>query len=438
MIFWCLTASVSGQGLEYLLDTFKNTTFVSLILQIFILSIAVGVDPYILKKKKRIMFLIIALVLSLMIQNRIANYLEFVKPAPFARTIESIWGYTIRPVVIVLFLYLVHPDKRLRILWLMVCVNAAIYLSALFSRLAFWITPDNHFIRGPLTYSSHITCTILIMVLLWSSFREWNHLRRAELLIPVMNALLVITAMLMDSFILHTEADTEYLTVTIVSCSIFYYIWLHLKFVLEHEDMLQTKQRVQIMLSQIQPHFLYNTLGAIREMYDDPEAKEAVGKFARYLQGNMDAITESGTIPFAAELDHTKAYLELEQLRFEDALLVEYDITCADFRMPTLTLQPIVENAVRHGVRVTEKEAGTVTIATRKYPDRYEITVSDDGPGFDPDHPAPKEDGRTHIGIQNVRERLKDVCGGELRIESVQGKGTKAVIILPKTEGKSC
>lgn len=413
-------------------------TFVSLILQMFILALAANIDPYIRKKQRRVMCLIVALVLSLVIQNRIANYLEFVKTDPLARTIESIWGYTIRPVVIVLFICIIRPGIRLRILWLIAGVNAVIYSTALFSPVAFRITAGNHFVRGPLGYSAHITSTILLLFLLWHSFYQWNRLRRAEMLIPVLNVLLVIAAFLLDSFILHTEADTSYLTVAIVSCSLFYYIWLHLKYVRDHEDALQTKQRVQIMLSQIQPHFLYNTLGAIREMYDDPEAKEAVGKFARYLQGNMDAITETGTIAFTAELEHTKAYLELEQLRFEDALLVVYDITCTDFQMPTLTLQPIVENAVRHGARGSEKDTGTVTIATREYPDRYEITVSDDGPGFDPDHPMPKEDGRAHIGILNVRERLKDVCGGELRIESELGKGTKAVMILPKTEEGIC
>lgn len=434
----CLTVNAGGQGWEYLLETFKDTTFVSLVLQIFIIALAVGVDPYIRKKQRRVMFLILVLVCSLVIQNRLSDYLVEVKCAPFARTIESIWGYTVRPVVIVLFICITRPGIRLRTLWIIAGVNAVIYASALFSPAAFRITAENHFERGPLGYSAHITGTVLLLFLIWHSFHEWSRLRRAEMLIPVLNVLLMIAAFLMDSFIFCTQTGYTYLTVAIVSCSLFYYIWLHLKYVRDHEDALRTKQRVQIMLSQIQPHFLYNTLGAIREMYDDPEAKEAVGKFARYLQGNMDAITEAGTIDFAAELEHTRAYLELEQLRFEDALQVVYDITCTDFRMPTLTLQPIVENAVRHGARGAEKDTGTVTIATREYPDRYEITVTDDGPGFHPDHPVPKEDGRAHIGILNVRERLKDVCGGELHIESELGKGTKAVIILPKTEEGIC
>lgn len=194
------------------------------------------------------------------------------------------------------------------------------------------------------------------------------------------------------------------------------------------------KLRTDIMLSQIQPHFLYNTLGAIQSLCGSaPEAAErATAKFTRYLQGNMSALKESGAMPFDVELKHTKAYLELEQIRFEDMLIVRYDITCTDFLLPTLTLQPIVENAVRHGARGREEGAGTVDVATREYPDRYEITVTDDGPGFDPAAPVPTDDGRPHIGIPNVRDRLRRVCGGELRIESEIGKGTTATIILPK------
>ena len=101
-----------------------------------------------------------------------------------------------------------------------------------------------------------------------------------------------------------------------------------------------------------------------------------------------------------------------------------------DFELPPLTLQPIVENAVRHGVRGNPDGAGTVTIATREYPDRYEIIVTDNGAGFDTGS-APQDEGRAHIGIQNVRERLASLRGGTLTFESSIGTGTTAVITLP-------
>ena len=240
----------------------------------------------------------------------------------------------------------------------------------------------------------------------------------------------------MDDLAGKLSQPITFLTFAIVISSVFYYIWLHLRFVREHEDDLKAQQRIQIMLSQIQPHFLYNTLSAIQYLCDhDPKAAGTVTEnFSRYLQGNMSALKDDGEIPFKQELEHTQIYLEIEQVRYEDALRVEYDITCTDFSLPTLTLQPIVENAVRHGAR-GKKGVGTVTIATREYPDRYEITVADDGPGFDPEAPVLADDGREHIGIANVRERLKQISGGALRIRSEKGKGTVVTIELPKKQG---
>ena len=193
--------------------------------------------------------------------------------------------------------------------------------------------------------------------------------------------------------------------------------------------------RTDIMLSQIQPHFLYNSLSVIRELCqsDPAQAEIATVKFSRYLQGNMESLNAEGAVAFEQELKHTEGYLELEKLRFEDKLTVRYDIQCTIFQIPTLTLQPIVENAVRHGVRGNSDGAGCVTVATREYPDRYEITVTDNGPGFDPAVP-PAEDHSTHIGIQNVRERLARLCGGSLIIASAPGAGTAARILLPKEE----
>ena len=192
--------------------------------------------------------------------------------------------------------------------------------------------------------------------------------------------------------------------------------------------------QTEIMLSQIQPHFLNNTLVAIGRLCNGvPEAKAALYKFTNYLQGNMDALFKTDPIPFTTELEHTKAFLELEQLRFGEKLNVVYDLEATAFLLPTLTLQPIVENAVEHGVRDNEDGAGMVTISSREYPDRWEISVSDDGPGFDPDEIS--RDGERHIGLQNVRKRLHHVSGGELRIESAPRKGCRVTIELPKETG---
>ena len=191
--------------------------------------------------------------------------------------------------------------------------------------------------------------------------------------------------------------------------------------------------RTDIMLSQIQPHFLYNTLGAIKSVCrtDPMRARDAIDQFTEYLRHNMDALTDDQPISFPQELEHVKRYLEIQKLRFDTALNVEYDLGCTDFKLPTLTLQPIVENAVTHGVRKNSKGNGLVTIRSRECPDRYEISVTDNGPGFVPDT-APGDGERSHVGIKNVRERLRYVSGGELEIHSVLGEGTTVTLILPK------
>ena len=195
------------------------------------------------------------------------------------------------------------------------------------------------------------------------------------------------------------------------------------------------KLKTELMISQIQPHFLYNALSAIQDLChsDPPQAEIAMKGFSNYLRGNMRSIRSEDAIAFTEELRHTQGYLELEKLRFEDDLQICYDIQCTSFELPALSLQPIAENAVKHGVRGNQDGVGTVTIATREYADRYEVVVTDDGPGFDPSKP-PIDQTRPHIGIRNVRERLASLCGGTLRIDSVVGQGTVATIILPKRQ----
>lgn len=152
--------------------------------------------------------------------------------------------------------------------------------------------------------------------------------------------------------------------------------------------------------------------------------------FSRFLRGNMDSLNSRQPIGFDKELEHTKAYLSLEKYRFGNDLNILYNIESTQFVLPPLTLQPIVENAVRHGIREKPDGKGTVTIMTREYNDRNEIVVTDDGTGFEPEN-YPDSD-KPHIGIENVRYRLKNMSNGTLTINSEIGKGTVAVISVPK------
>lgn len=407
---------------------------IPLLLQLFGLTFAVLVDSYISRKRRKIMLIVVFLVLSLIVQNYVENRIAAGMPMQLTRTVIAIYGYTVRPVILVLFLYIVSPDQNHKAAFLLVGVNMLVHLTALFSGICFRIDANNHYKAGPLGHFCLYTSLVLLGRCLYLTFYEYGHVRRKERLIPVMNVLIIIGAIIMDGNIGFNEQTVTFLTEAIVSSCVFFYIWIHLQFVRKHEKELKDGQRLQIMLSQIKPHFLYNTLGAIEELCEsDPKGgREAISIFSRYLRGNMNSISAEGLIPFEKELSHTKLYLELEQIRFEDALQVDYDIPCTDFMIPTLTLEPLVENAMRHGVRKNVDGRGTVTIRTREHADHYEIAVMDNGPGFDPE--TKLDDDRTHVGIQNVRERLMQVCGGTIQITSAPGNGTTAVIILPKRE----
>ena len=188
--------------------------------------------------------------------------------------------------------------------------------------------------------------------------------------------------------------------------------------------------RISIMLSQIQPHFMHNMLTTIMYMCrtEPEEAEKTVGQFADYLRANMDSLTLKQCIQFETELKHVKIYWSLEEKRFGDKIRAVYDIQENSFMLPSLTIQPIVENAVKHGMRKGKQL--TVTIRTYSDVNNYYVEINDDGRGFDVN--AFENDGKSHIGIKNVQQRLKMMCGGELMVNSVPDQGTDAVIKIPK------
>ncbi len=220
------------------------------------------------------------------------------------------------------------------------------------------------------------------------------------------------------------------------SCTLAALALLVFLFHLQTEKYMLSEQKVTdmqtaVMLSQIQPHFLYNSLSSIAWLCEkDPRtAKNATIAFAEYLRGNMDSLKEKNPIPFTRELDHLKHYLYLEKMRFGDCLDIVLDIQAVNFKIPVLSLQPLVENAIRHGVSMKE-EGGRITIFSRELPRYFEIRIIDNGFGFDP--AASDPDSKKHIGIKNVQSRLKTMCNGTLSINSTPGAGTAVTITIPK------
>ena len=189
-----------------------------------------------------------------------------------------------------------------------------------------------------------------------------------------------------------------------------------------------TRKDFEIRVLQMHPHFVYNALVSIYYLVEsDPEkAQSAIKSYASYLNQNFRSITKREPIPFEEELAHTRAYLAIEQVRFEDKLNVTFDTPHTDFVLPPLTLQPIVENAVKHGM---DPERGflNVVIRTRAVEDGSEIVVENDGADFDA-----ADEGSGRIGLSNTRERIRGMCGGTLSIEPRDGGGTVVRLWIPK------
>lgn len=189
------------------------------------------------------------------------------------------------------------------------------------------------------------------------------------------------------------------------------------------------ESRIAMMLSQIQPHFIFNVLGTIRGLCrEDPDrAWRALGDFSAYLRANMNALTNTNFIPFAMELSHIEAYLRLEQMRMGQRLNVVYDIQEKGFSIPPLMLQPLVENAVKHGLFYKE-EGGTVTIRSVRKGNEILLSVLDDGIGFEA---AAREDDfhqRQHNGLENVRFRVEKMLGGKLLVDSNRQQGAEVTV----------
>ncbi len=189
--------------------------------------------------------------------------------------------------------------------------------------------------------------------------------------------------------------------------------------------------QIKLMLSQIQPHFIYNSLSSISTLITiNPEkAQSALDDFTEYLRHNLASLNETHLIPFSDELKHIKTYINLEKVRFGNRVKVIYDVKVKDFDVPPLTIQPIVENAVKHGIS-KKIQGGTLLLKTYEEENFYYVVIIDDGIGFnirDIDF-----DEEQHIGLKNIEYRLKHMCNAELNIDSEEGKGTKVVVRFNK------
>lgn len=315
-----------------------------------------------------------------------------------------------------------------------------IYISLIiitqFTGVIYSVSDNNEYSRGML-YPLLILVTAVIMVLnlvaLWVKRNKLSSKKRTALLIYIIVPTIAMVIQLFLFGIHLIELSTVISALITLTYIVTDETTVYYEQVREND-----KLKGDVMLSQIQPHFLFNTLITIKSLCrEDPtKAEEGIGEFSKFLKYNMDSLTTDSPIPFENELEHVREYLSLQKLRFGEELNVEYDLEYTDFELPTLTLQPLVENAVIHGIRHSATGTGIVTIRTRNCPGHIEVCVEDDGAGFDPvildNDENVNSDSKSHVGLSNIKSRLLLMCSGSLLIESEPGKGTTAQIILPK------
>ena len=322
-------------------------------------------------------------------------------------------------------------DWRKSSLFLSVIVLWGIFFLLLaiaqFTTFLYYVTPDNRYIRS----SWHWLLVAPIFAVMFLNLAAVIH-RRDKLpqkyfvaflihLLPLLVALLI-NAMGIETLVIVV------LGVFISTLSMFAIILYDQieSYVGQQREI--AHQRASIMVLQMRPHFIYNAMMSIYYLCakDPKKAQQVTMDFTTYLRKNFTAIASEDTVPFSDELEHTRAYLAVEQVQFEDSLCVEYDTPHKEFRLPPLTLQPIVENAVKHGMD-PEYAPLCISIQTCKTDSGSVIIVEDNGPGFAP----ADDDYEPHIALVNIKHRLEMMCGGKMTIRPREGGGTVVSVIIP-------
>ena len=202
--------------------------------------------------------------------------------------------------------------------------------------------------------------------------------------------------------------------------------WYHMLYMNSRLKRQMELAESQIMLGQIKPHFIFNALANIKALiYTDPDlAEKLIIAFTKYLRTHLNALGKEEMARFPDILDFVDNYIQVEQSRFPGKIKVVYDIQYDEFQMPHFIIQPLVENAIKHGL-CKKNGTGRLRIASYQAGDEICIEIEDDGIGFDR---MPERTVDSGIGLENVRKRLSYLLDGSLALHSEPGKGTRAVI----------
>ena len=343
--------------------------------------------------------------------------------------LESLFASVIMPMLTWYMFFLLGMEWRKSPVSYLVILLWSVYFVLLcvtqFTTGIYYYTPDNVYHRGPLYPLLLIPPVLIMLTDLVYLFRKKGSLTRKQFTALLACFLVPMIAMLIQMCFYGLYLIVFGTALAALFMLGFIVMDLMEQYMCQQEEI--AKQKASIMVLEMRPHFIFNTMTSIYYLVEqDPaKAQQVILDFTTYLRRNLDAVAREKTIPFSRELEHTKAYLAVEQVRFADKLFVEFDTPHTMFQVPPLTLQPIVENAVKHGID-PELDALFITVKTRRTGDGSEIVVKDTGPGY-----APSDDNEPHIALENIHRRLDLMCGGTLTITSGEESGTTVTIFIP-------
>ena len=328
-------------------------------------------------------------------------------------------------------MYREHPREMkamTKITWIALAAGMALIVSNVFTGALFTIDPDTSvYTRSDTFYLSSAAPVVMILVSITAIVKFEGDPRRKIVLLTYI--LIPLVAMFVQLFTYGSSLQYFAMMFSVVLM----YVNIHLARSTEliNNEIKMSKQRASVMVSQIQPHFLYNALTAIMNIKGNPpETRDAIADFGHYLRKNLDSISQNHPIPLERELDHVETYLTLRQLKYGDRIHVRMELDDQGFFIPPYTVKIILESAIEynvvHGVRALD-----IMIRTDSTDRDHVLIISD----LSPSQESLEFVTGSNDDIEILRARVKNMVGGDIE-NLIRDDGTlDCIITIPKRKG---
>lgn len=355
--------------------------------------------------------------------------------------ISFFWVYVLPPLLAYVTTYYLVNRCRIpyatrfkRTQMLIIDIHILMVLISQFNGMYYYVDQNNFYHHGhlyPLAYAGTLLIIIMDEAIL---IKYRDRLSHKEVIALSFFLLAPLASIIIQMFF----PGIYFLAFTSVVAGIVMYIFI----LIDQQDRYNQQKvenaqiKASLLLGQMQPHFIFNSLMSIQDLcYSDPKmAARSIEDFAVYLRKNMETIAKQEMVSFDKELEFINEYIKLEKADKDRVFEVEYDLKVRNFLIPTLTLQPIVENAINHGALSRHDHQGKVIISSEELHDRIIVRVRDNGILS----VSKTSDQIRHWGIalENIRKRIDYYCNGEVNLVSDEN-GTTVDIIIPKEGGKN-